>query len=87
MTPLTNVHGKPLPGIDTTEPEPGSVLLVQGEHGTAWQRWFKDGLWHSVRGGRGRTWDEMLRQRHVVLVHEATVRSEAVQAPVLEAQS
>lgn len=57
------------------EPEPGSVVLVNGEYGTAWQRYFDDGLWHSVRGGRGRTWEEMLaRQRNMFLAYDAPIR-------------
>lgn len=33
-----------------TEPPTGSVLLADGLTGTAWQRFFSDGLWHSVTG-------------------------------------
>ena len=32
------------------EPNPGSVLLLHGETGTAVQRFFNDGLYHSVSG-------------------------------------
>ena len=32
------------------EPNPGSVLLLHGETGTAVQRFFNDGLYHSVTG-------------------------------------
>lgn len=54
------------------EPHPASVVLVNGPTGTAWQRYFSDGLWHSVRGGRGRTWTEMLeRQRNMILIFDA----------------
>ncbi len=30
------------------EPNPGSVVLTEGEFGTAWQRYFNDGLWHTA---------------------------------------
>lgn len=58
------------------EPNPGSVVLVHGEFGTAWQRYFKDDKWHSVRGGRARTWDEMLEQRNMVIAYDAPERTE-----------
>jgi hypothetical protein len=32
------------------EPTHGSVVLTSGPTGTAWQRHFKDGLWHSTTG-------------------------------------
>jgi hypothetical protein len=32
------------------EPPRGSVVLAHGEEGTAWQRFYSDGLWHSVNG-------------------------------------
>lgn len=40
----------------TTEPPHGSVVLTQGPTGTAWQRHYSDGLWHSTTGKVG-TWD------------------------------
>lgn len=58
------------------EPEPASVVLTQGEFGTAWQRHFNDGLWHS-RGRPPRTWDSLIRCRNVVLVYDAPVREPA----------
>lgn len=63
-----------LPKDDCTEPEPGSIVLVKGIYGTAWQRFFSDGLWHSVRGGRPRTWEEILTEDRVVLVYDAEPR-------------
>jgi hypothetical protein len=32
------------------EPNPGAILLLHGETGTAIQRFFNDGLYHSVTG-------------------------------------
>jgi hypothetical protein len=32
------------------EPNPGAILLLHGETGTAVQRFFNDGLYHSVTG-------------------------------------
>lgn len=60
----------------TEEPEPGSVVLTNGEFGTAWQRYFNDGLWHRVGGGRnrGRAWGWMMSQRNVVLAYDALPR-------------
>lgn len=59
----------------TNVPPPGSVVLTQGEHGTAWQRHFHDGLWHSSRGGRAKGWAEMLAERNLVLVYLAEERA------------
>jgi hypothetical protein len=56
------------------EPEPGSVVLINGEWGCAWQRQFDDGLWRSVRGGRGRDWGYILSKRNVVLIYDAAIR-------------
>lgn len=73
---LTDERGRPAQHEDQmNEPEPGSVVLSSGEWGTAWQRYFSDGLWHSVgTEGRGKAWDEMLRLRNLVLVYEARER-------------
>ena len=56
------------------EPEPGSVVLTEGEYGTAWQRFFSDGKWHPTRGGGSRTWEQLLAKRNLVLVYEADKR-------------
>lgn len=78
-TPITDAQGE----VDSSwlqdpgEPQPGSVVLTNGEWGTAFQRYFNDGLWHRVGGGRGRTWEWMLTQRNVVLVYDAPTRKEA----------
>lgn len=59
------------------EPEPGSVVLTQGQHGTAWQRWFSDGKWHSChRPGQAKPWSWLLGQRNMFLVYEAPTREE-----------
>jgi hypothetical protein len=73
--PLTDTRGKILlAGTALAEPLPGSVLLTNGEHGTAWQRFFSDGKWHPTRGGGSRTWEQMLTMRNAVLVYDAPVR-------------
>lgn len=59
---------------DLFEPNPASIVLVDGEFGTAWQRHFSDGLWHSSRGGKAKTWDEILTHRNVVLAYDAPTR-------------
>ena len=72
---MTDDAGRPVLDPDQmNEPHPGSVVLVHGEWGTAWQRYFNDDLWHSVRGGRGRTWDEVRAMRNVYLAYDAPER-------------
>lgn len=56
------------------EPSHGSVVLTNGEYGTAWQRFFSDGRWHRVGTGKGRSWEQMLAERNLVLVYEAPIR-------------
>lgn len=65
-----------LEGEDATEPLPGSVILTEGPHGTAWQRFFTDGKWHRVSGGPAREWRFFLTKRNVVLVYDAPPREE-----------
>lgn len=73
---VTDERGQPvLEGVDATEPLPGSVLLTEGEFGTAWQRYFNDGLWHRVGGGSGKPWEFFLTKRNVVLVYDAHERN------------
>lgn len=44
------------------EPPRGSVVLTESTSGTAWQRHYADGLWHSTTG-RTLPWAELgLRQ-------------------------
>lgn len=75
LIPVTDARGRPLlSDEENDEPLPGSVLLSNGEHGTAWQRYFSDGLWHRVGGGRAKTWPEMLTKRRLVLVYDAPER-------------
>lgn len=60
---------------DTDEPLPGSVVLTGGDWGTAWQRQFFDGLWHSTRRRGGpKTWEWLLGRRNLVLVYDAEPR-------------
>lgn len=73
MTELTDTFGIPFVEID--QPEPGSVLMVGGPHGVAWQRHFSDGRWHSTTGGT-RSFRSLMRQRNVVLIYAATAREE-----------
>ncbi len=51
--------GAPLP-VEWVEDEPthGSVVLTESFTGTAWQRHYSDGLWHSTTG-RVKTWAEV----------------------------
>lgn len=75
MVEITNTYGTASEWWDANEPALGSVVLTEGSTGTAWQRLFKDGLWHSARGGRPKTWEQMLRMRNMTLVHDAPARS------------
>lgn len=40
------------------EPPCGSVMITESPSGTAWQRHFADGLWHST-AGRVLPWTEL----------------------------
>lgn len=77
------MHSRPIPLTDDrgrlfvpspTQPEPGSVVLTNGPHGTAWQLFFSDGRWHPTRGGGSKSWTEMLTKTNLVLIYDAEVR-------------
>lgn len=72
LTPITDDRGRML--VRTPQPLPGSIMLTDGEHGTAWQRHFYDGLWHSTRGGPAQPWAKMIARRNLVLVYDAPAR-------------
>ena len=61
---------------DAWEPEPGSVVLTEGAFGTAWQRWFSDGLWRRVGGGpnQKKGWAWLTTRPNLILVYDAPVR-------------
>lgn len=71
---ITDAHGLVLGSF--REPLPGSVVMTEGEHGTAWQKFFSDGLWHRVGSTQKKTWAQMLEMRNLVVVYDATVRKE-----------
>jgi hypothetical protein len=78
LIPVTDDRGRMLlddPG-DPGEPLPGSVVLTNGEYGTAWQRYFSDRMWHRVGGGRAVFWADLIRKRNLVLVYDAPERVE-----------
>ncbi len=76
IIPITNDRAQVLVPDDAFEPEPGSVVLMNGQWGQAWQRQFDTGMWNcaSGRGGRGKTWEWLLTKRNLVLVYDAAVR-------------
>lgn len=76
--PLTDGRGELLvQPDDAAEPEPGSIILTQGIHGTAWQRFFAGPrLWHRAGGGSPTEWSVLIGQRNVVLVYDAPVRED-----------
>lgn len=59
---------------DSSEPLPGSIIMTEGIHGTAWQRWFGDGLWHRTGSSQKKDWAYLLTKRNVVLVYDADER-------------
>jgi hypothetical protein len=76
LIPLTDHRGMLLiPKEDNFEPYRSSIVMTEGLHGTAWQRHFADGLWHSTRGGRPKTWYELTKKRNLVLVYDAEERA------------
>jgi len=74
IIPLTDDRARPLTADSQWEPEPGSVVLINGQYGSAWQRQFDDGLWRCARGGRPREWSYLLEKRNLVLVYDAAPR-------------
>lgn len=81
LIPLTDHRGNLLvPPSETHEPLPGSILMTDGEHGTAWQRFFSDGRWHPTRGGDSKNWDELMSRRNVLLVYDAEPRADRKRA-------
>lgn len=52
---------------DMTEPDEGTVVVMSGMTGTAFQRHFSDGLWHGRPGAF--TWADLLSRYHVGEAH------------------
>lgn len=78
VVPLTDDRGRPLvPNEDLDEPHTGSVVLVNGLTGTAWQR-HSDGLWHTTGTGTPKRWSWFLTERGVVLIYDAPIRNPRV---------
>jgi len=79
VIPLTDDRGRPLlPESDQYEPLPGSIVLLDGRHGTAWQRHFSDGLWHCAGRAAPKTWEQIITKRNVVLVYDAEPRGRRI---------
>lgn len=76
MKTMTDTAGRPIVPLHP-EPRPGSIVLVHGEFGTAWQRQFSTGLWTRAGGGRARDWAWLMTQRNVLLAYAAPVRDKA----------
>lgn len=76
LVPLTDDRGKRLLTEDNFgyEPMPGSIVMTEGQHGTAWQRHFNDEMWHSTVGRQVVRWEQLLERRSVVLVYDAPKR-------------
>jgi len=50
------------------EPTYGAVVMVHGMTGTAYQRFYSDGLWHGTNG-QVCTWEDILAI-NVIVLHE-----------------
>lgn len=74
LVPITDTYGNPVHSRTDIEPAHGSVVLTDGEFGTAWQRHFADGRWHPTRGGGSKTWGQLCARRNLVLVYDARER-------------
>ena len=77
MIQLTDHLGVPVYQGVMQQPERGSIMMNDGLHGTAWQRHFTDGKWHSTTGAT-RTFGSLCRLRNVWIVYSAAVREEGV---------
>lgn len=73
LTPITDTYGNLL--VPSTQPHPGSIVLTDGEWGTAWQRHFSTGRWHPTRGGGSKDWADLLQRRNLMLVYAAPPRT------------
>ena len=83
LIPMTDDRGRCLlSDEDRVEPLPGSIVLTEGHHGTAWQLFFSDRRWHPTRGGGSKSWGELLNKRNVVLVYDAPERENRIRASV-----
>jgi hypothetical protein len=65
------------------EPPPGSVVLVHGVTGTAYQRFFSDGLWHAAGAVNGIGWNTLNALNNnlgVIVLHDTTPHTTAASA-------
>lgn len=51
------------------EPARGSVILLFGSTGTAYQRFFNGGRWHGVNG-KIYAWSQLLDMGPITVIHE-----------------
>lgn len=70
---------------ESQEPSHGSVLLTQGPTGTAFQRFFSDGLYHGTNG-KVLTYAELLEQnrgtQRLLLIHDAAPFDDSEPTPI-----
>lgn len=77
VIPITDYRGRPmLPEDQRFEPLPGSVIMTEGLHGTAWQRFFRDGMWYAMGRAKPQAWEELILKRNVYLIYEARQRDD-----------
>jgi hypothetical protein len=50
------------------QPDCGSVVLAHGLTGTAYQRFYSDGIWHGTNG-QERTWEQVLNLGTPIIIY------------------
>lgn len=54
------------------EPPEGSVVLIHGDTGTAYQRLYRTGMWHPTSGAISLDWAELWQKSdQIILIHAA----------------
>lgn len=75
LVPIIDTYFRLVDPQGGEEPNPGSVVLIDGQFGQAWQRHFSDGLWYSCSPRRGGVeWSHFLASKNVMLAYDAPVR-------------
>jgi len=62
---VAQAEGKAFRQLTPEDPElpHGSIVMLQSPTGTAAQRWYADGSWHSSTGETYETWADLFRRR------------------------
>lgn len=73
LNPVLETALESIVGDTPDEPRHGSIVLIHGATGTAFQRYFRDGLWHAD-GHEPKTWEALTQDwsaRRVQVVYVA----------------